>query len=206
MCAGSIAGVLLACVLLGAAPVQAASISYFLDQSNGAADGVNYLQVTIADGTGGAIDFTVETLAPLNGAGRNNFGMQRFSFNADSGVAAGNIVGLPDNWRVQTDKNQSQFGRFDIRLLGTGNSRLDTLQFSIVGIEGDTIEDYVRGSAGGQDSFFAAHVPGPVSGAHFGGSTLVPLPAAAWLFFSALGVLGAARHLAQRWIGGAKGE
>ena len=51
MCAGSIAGVLLACVLLGAAPVQAASISYFLDQSNGAADGVNYLQVTIADGS-----------------------------------------------------------------------------------------------------------------------------------------------------------
>ena len=44
---------------------QAASISYFLDQSDKLADGTNYLQVTISDGANGAIDFTVTALQPL---------------------------------------------------------------------------------------------------------------------------------------------
>ena len=55
----------LASGLLAAGTSQAASISYYLDQSNVLADGTNWLQVTIADGAEGSVDFTVQILQPL---------------------------------------------------------------------------------------------------------------------------------------------
>ena len=72
----------------------------------------------------------------------------------------------------------------------------------IIGIDGDTPEDYAsKLSSGGEyDVLFAAHVAGfdkqidfdsSISSAHFGGSSVVPVPPAVWLMGSGLGVLGA---------------
>src|SRR5690606_1365996 len=83
------------------APVQAASVSYFLDQSNALPDGTDYLQVTIADGVAGAIDFTIDTLAPLADIAGSNFGIQTFGFNiGDFGLDSSNLANLADGWSI----------------------------------------------------------------------------------------------------------
>lgn len=69
-------------VLLIASQANAASISFFLNQSNATSvlpNGVNYAQVTISDNTTvvGDIDFDVQIIASAFTAG-SNFGMQTF--------------------------------------------------------------------------------------------------------------------------------
>lgn len=202
-----------------AAPAQAASLSYFLDQSNALGDNVNYLQVTIADGADGAIDFTVQALEPLLDIAGDNFGIQSFAFNVVPGgdAEAFNVTNLPDGWRARDHYRMSLFGFFDIKLYGGGNSRLDTLTFSITGIEGDSVEDYAilsKGNATGGHQLFAARVAGfdygelcgspefsrltksssskCINSAFFAGSTVtnpVPLPATAWLFAVGIGAV-----------------
>jgi hypothetical protein len=202
-----------------AAPAQAASLSYVLDQSNALTDNVNYLQVTIADGSEGAIDFTVQVLDALTGIASDNFGIQSFAFNVAAGneALALNVSNLPDGWTTRDHYRMSLFGFFDIKLYGGGNSRLSTLTFSITGIEDDTVEDYAvlsKGNATGGNQLFAARVAGfdygelcgnpeqPVrlikssskciNSAFFAGSTVtnpVPLPATAWLFAVGIGAV-----------------
>lgn len=188
-------------------PAQAASVSYILDQSNALTDDVNYLQVTIADGAEGAIDFTVETLDSLLGIAGDNFGIQSFAFNvADNIQAVGaNVTNLPTGWITRDHYRMSLFGFFDIKLYGGGNSRLETLTFSIDGIDGDTPNDYAllsKGSASGGKQMFAGRVASLecigegkcISSAFFAGSEMsapVPLPATAWLFAVGIGVAGA---------------
>ena len=197
--------VALASALLMSGSAYAASISVYLDQSNtesAFADGTNYLQVTISDGVDGAIDFTVETLGPLADIGGSNYGIQSFSFNfGDTGASLDNIV-APDGWSVRGDQNHSGYGRFDAHLAGLGNNRQDALTFSIVGISGDMPTDYIAlfssGNAGQGNQLFAAHVAGfdgphGITSAQFGGTTVVPLPASAWLFGSGLVFLGSMR-------------
>lgn len=189
-------------VAMAVAPAQAASVSYFLDQSNALPDGTNYLQVTIADGAEGAIDFTVEALSPLSDIAGSNFGIQNFGFNlGDFGLDADNIENLADGWSIANGQGQmSGFGRFDVVLAGTGNSRQVPLTFSIVGIA-DSIFDYVAlsGSPASEGhSFFAAHVAGfdwdeNTTSAFFGGVTPVPAPAAVWLMLSGIGLLATKR-------------
>ena len=196
-------------------PAQAASVSYFLDQSSIDAqlpDGQNYLQVTIADGSDGDIDFTVEILDPLLSIAGANFGIQSFGFNTTSGVFAGTIEG-PGGWATTNNKNQNGFGRFFVVKKGQGNSRQSPiLEFSISGVDGDTPFDYVALSSGNADQgnqFFAAHVAGfrartndkakgqgMATSGFFGGSAIVPVPPAAWLFGSALALLGWVRRMA----------
>ncbi len=154
-----------ASLVLLSSPGQAAQISYFLDQSNALTDGVNYLQVTVADGASGAIDFTVEVLDPLTGMAARNFGLQSFAFNViPNGFAEGaNVSNLPDGWRARNGRRMDGFGLFDIKLRGRGSDRLETLTFSITGVEGDTPADYAvfsNGNAAEGHQFFAARVAG----------------------------------------------
>jgi hypothetical protein len=194
-----------AAILFMAGSANAASMSYFLDQSTDLDDGVNYAMVTISDGAGGDIDFTVEVFVdafptPLD----DPFGMQTFSFNYDSAldlpagnISSANIIDInPDSWRIFETKNENGFGKFEFQAKGDGSSRTEILTFTISGVEGDTIASYALGKDGGDGEFFAAHIAGyddGVSGnpsGHFAGSTAVPIPAAAWLFGSGLLMLG----------------
>ena len=156
----------MASLLVAAAPAQAASISYFLDQSNALPDGSNYLRVDVADGAHGAIDFTVTVLSPLGDLAGRKFGIQSFAFNVVAGGSAEamDITGLPRGWSASNGSRMDGFGLFDIQLRSRkGNSRLDTLTFSITGVDGDRPEDYAllsRGRAPEGHEFFAARVTG----------------------------------------------
>lgn len=193
-----------ACMLLFASTAaRAASVSFYLDQSNKLPDGTNYLSVMLTENLSGGVDFLVQTLNPLNGIAGRNFGIQKFGFNFTSNTPY-EITGLPDYWRVKKDKQMSEFGRYDIRLQGKGKARTDTLAFTVGGV---ALADF--------DDFFAAHVAGfewcpddsqkkrkwcsgkeCVSSAYFGGSvSQVPVPAAVWLFGSGLlGLVGVAKR------------
>jgi hypothetical protein len=71
-------------LIFAATQTSAASISYYLDQSNDLPDGINYAQVTISDGIGGNIDFSVDVLENAFSVSPGaNFVMQAFSFNYD---------------------------------------------------------------------------------------------------------------------------
>ncbi|MBM4196621.1 MAG: hypothetical protein FJ197_05890 [Gammaproteobacteria bacterium] len=203
-------------VLLGAAmPVRSASITYVLDQSHILPDGVGYLQVTVSDGLNGAIDFVVGAINPdlLEIAG-TNFGIQAFAFNVGPDISvkvkARNVTNLPAGWSARDNFRMAGFGLFDIRLLtGSNNARSGTLTFSITGIDGDTLEDYIfasSGSASGGNQFFAAKVAGfkclkgerkCLTNGFFGGSSEVPLPATAWLFLT--GMAGVAMRARRRF-------
>ncbi|MCK4707388.1 MAG: VPLPA-CTERM sorting domain-containing protein [Gammaproteobacteria bacterium] len=179
-------------VSIYALPAGAASVSYFMDQSNALPDGVNYLQVTISDrdGVEGIIDFTVETLPVFNFNDGSNFGITAFGFNGD--LLTADNISLPDGWSFSSDQNRSGFGNFINFTSGTGNSREDPLKFSIIG---DDINSYTG---------FTAHVAGFITSDEdltsdwFGGSvstSTVPVPAAVWLFGSGLlGLIGVARR------------
>lgn len=197
---------------------HAASVSYYLDQSNevGAfANGTPYLVVTITDGAAGAIDFTVSVLPSLTTFAVSNFGIQSFGFNvagAAEAAAVGNITGLPAGWNASVNKRQNGFGRFDFVVgdaPGGGQVRMaPTVSFSITGIACDGIFDYVSLFTGRKEQgqvYFAAHVAGmrvggnrPVESAYFAGTRLVaevvPVPAAAWLMGSALVLLAGLRR------------
>jgi hypothetical protein len=185
-------GLAAATLLTIGAQANAASVSLYMDQSNVESfpDGINYLQVTISDGDGGDINFSVQTQPVLSGVSGSNYGIQSFSFNfGDSGASAANVVG-PSGWGVSTNKNHSEFGRFDAQLAGTGSTRQDPLQFSIKGVMGDSIGDYAT-QLSSKGVLFAAHVADfsgkDVSSAHFaGGTSVVPIPATAWLMLSGL--------------------
>lgn len=189
-----------AMVLLASSTVQAASVSYFLDQSNDLADGTNYLQVTISDSATviGDIDFSIDVLSEAFSVSPGaNFGMQSFSFNFDETIAvsATNIINLnPSTWMISENQNAGGgFFKFDLQLDGNGGSRTELLSFSITGVDEDMITSYATGSSLNPSSseFFAAHVGGfdeinGVTSAQFAGSSPVPVPAALWLFGSGL--------------------
>jgi hypothetical protein len=200
----NIARIILGVAFAAAIPAHAASVSYFLDQSNALPDGSNYLQVTLTEADGG-VDFRVQTLAPLNDVAGGNFGIQEFGFNFASD-SSWEIEGLPRGWWDQENKQMSEFGRYDVRLKGTGSSRTDDLGFTVAGTD---LSDF--------DTFFAAHVAGfewcldgdgessdkwsggkpcregkdCITSAFFGGNDPVPLPASVWLLFSSMVGFGA---------------
>lgn len=194
---------------VGSVSASAASVSYFLDQSNAMPDGVNYLQVTVSDSTTtvGDIDFKVDVLTGNFPAPGSNFGMQTFSFNYDPAaltVTTANIIDIdPSTWTISQDQNAGGgFGKFEFQFSGTGSTRTELLTFSITGVNGDSPASYAIDSKlkPAAVEFFAAHVAGfdngnGVTSAQFAGSTPVPVPAALWLFGSGLlGLVGVVRR------------
>jgi hypothetical protein len=153
---GLVAGML----MFAALPAQAASVSFFLDQSNKLPDGTNYLSVMLTENETGGVDFLVKTLAPLNDIAGSNFGIQKFGFSFVDGTWGeisgppdhkhgkskwheddfgkhktwNEISGLPDHWSVQNNKRMDGFGNFDIRLAGSGKARTDSLSFTVNGV------------------------------------------------------------------------
>lgn len=201
--------------LLYGTAAQAASVSYIMDQSNVFADGIGYLEVTIAD-SGSDITFTVQTLAPLSSIAGNNYGIQKFVFNGGS-LTDANIVftgASEGNWSFSTNANahMSSFGIFrNITDADRGNLRVDPLTFTITGVTGDDLSTYATGNSNGNDNFFAARVAGfdssisprRIESGFFSGNAdgqvppqaVVPVPAAAWLLGSGLlGMVGVARR------------
>lgn len=195
-------------LMLAGAQADAASISFYLDQSNASQDGISYAQVTISDSTAvaGDIDFTVELVSSELVESGANVGMQTFSFNHDPAlnIDASNIISLdPSLWSIFENSNAGGgFGKYDFQLSGNGSTRTDLLSFSISGIDGDSIHSYAMGSELNPSSgeYFAAHIVGfnAANGAKFAGSTVVPVPAAAWLFGSGLLALFAIVRRKQR--------
>jgi hypothetical protein len=191
--------------LTGAA--NATSVAYDLTYSNDLANGATYATVVIDDeGAAGDINFTVTVNAaafPEPLALPDNFGMQTFSFNYDSAldVPAGNInvskiVNIdPGSWEISEDKNAGGgFGKFEFEAKADrGNSRTQVLTFTMSGVENDTIESYAIGYNPGDTAYFASHIAGysDTDGSSSGKfASVVPIPAAAWLFGSALAGLG----------------
>lgn len=211
-----------AALLAGGGAAQAASIAYFLDQSDFLPDGANYLQVTFDDeGAAGLINVRVEILPALEaantGIGGNALGITAFAFNstlyaetcpaAAAALPAGGIVDLPGSWvRASNCFNTLSFGRFE-NSAGSQGPRADPLMFSI-DVTGDSVTDFLELSSltGTQgNTAFWAEVRGlfPVGDASrttidVAGSTPVPIPSVVWVFGSVwLGLLGAARRAPQ---------
>lgn len=170
----------LAIGILATTTSQATVISYYLDQSNQLADGINYLQVTISDEReAGVIDFTVQALQPLLDIAGDNFGIRRFAFNIVGGTAteARDLAALPDGWRARNGARMDGFGLFDVALQAKRNGKNDgkdegkgqagtpqnPLTFSIAGVDFDTVMSYVDLSSGRSPqgfSLFSANVVG----------------------------------------------
>ena len=195
-------------VMMASVQAEAASISFYLDQSNDLADGINYAQVTISDSATivGDIDFTVEILDSAFTVSGDNFGLQNFSFNYDPSLTIDTSNVVTSDWSVSEGKNAGGgFGKFGLQLSGDGGSRTDILNFSIAGVVGDSLESYALSSilSPSTGEYFAAHIAGfdetnGVTSAQFAGSTsVVPVPAAVWLFGSGLiGLVSVARRKA----------
>jgi hypothetical protein len=178
----------------------AATASYSLTNSNTLADG-NYGTVTLSDGADASnseyVDFTVEINSDAFGPYGDNFGMDKFYFNYNdelAGVDAELINTDPESWSIRTRKNAGGgFGFFDFEAKGTGHSRTLVLNFSIAGVDGDTIADYAI--AGTEGFLYAAHIGGfGEDGEMSTKVSAVPVPAAVWLLGSALGGLGFMRR------------
>jgi len=161
------------------------------------------LSVTIDDeGAAGDINFTVQTLSALSTLADNKYGIDQFGFNTTITLTDANITNEPSNWSLLGSGNMDGFGGFSFREDTNGaNNRVDPLTFSITGIMGDTIGDYIglsTGNAGQGNALFAAHVAGFADGqgntsAFF--AAPVPVPAAVWLFGTGLiGLAGMARR------------
>ena len=194
-------------LLLMASSVNAASVTYYLNQSN--IDAVlpdntnNYLTLLISSLTAGNASFSLSPSYAF--VQSSNYGIDSFGFNFSGSniINSSNISDLPTGWSLSTNKNQDGFGRFEFVLDTTGSGRVPTLNFNISGLGGMTADETLgyfalnSSNNAGQGSFyFASHVAGFSAGsqtsAFFAGSTVAPIPEpeSYSLMLTGLGLLG----------------
>ena len=185
---------LLSSILFGACifAIQTASAAtYYLNQSNTLADGINYAQVNVLENAGN-LDFTVNALQP------SGWRFSDFYLNLGGSLGALSFLGLPSGWSSDGSQNVSSFGIFSNQEDGNGSSLQSSFTFTVDSTVALSLANLVANSNG---YIFAAHVQcsgrggnecdsiGNV-GSHFiagpGEISSVPVPGAAWLFGSAL--------------------
>lgn len=189
------------------APSQAATVTFYLNESNRLPDDISYLSVNLTENLTGGVDVLARTLNPLNNLGTKHFGIQKFAFSFDDGTV-GDITGLPDGWKVKSDRRMNGFGKFDTGILGKADARTDILSFTINGVGFDDFEPFFAVKVAGLDNkhgpasaFFGGSLENGFYGPLLGDSNNnlapapVPVPAAVWLLSSSLvGLIGVARR------------
>jgi hypothetical protein len=164
--------------------------TYFLNQSNTLADGVNYAQVDVLE-SGGNLNFTVQALTPTN------WKFSNFYFNLGGSTGKVTLMGLPSGWSADTNQNVSEFDVFSNGGKGKGNSLQSIFSFTADGKKPLSFANLVANEDGW---IFAAHMQcqskknNPCSAVegekshHIAGPEIspVPIPGAIWLFGSAL--------------------
>ena len=180
----------LLCGLFVFAGQQAYANTYFLNQSNELADGVNYAQVDVLENAGN-LNFTVTALEPTN------WKFSNFYFNLGGSTGAITLTGLPSGWRADTDQNVSEFGVFSDGAKGRGNSLQSIFSFTA---DGTNTLSFANLLANDDGWIFAAHVQcqnkrnnpcsavGDETSHHIAGPDIspIPIPGAIWLFGTAL--------------------
>ena len=180
----------LLCSLFLFAGQQAYANTYFLNQSNTLADGVNYAQVDVLE-TAGNLNFTVTALEPTN------WKFSNFYFNLGGSTGAISLTGLPSGWSAETSQNVSEFGVFSDGAKGNGNSLQSVFSFTADGTNTLSFANLLANNVG---FIFAAHVQCSGRGGnqcssvdgetshHIAGPDIspIPIPGAIWLFGTAL--------------------
>ncbi len=191
---------LTACLLTGLGTLGqagAATVSYDLKLNNVTTyTGQTLARVTLSDNaTSTGVDFTVTAL--LAGTKLDDFA---FNFKDNTLPAGFALTNWPSGWNYTIDIDKiggfNGFGKFDVRVVNNGAStRISPLTFSVTG---GTVANYQALSSKGDSVFFSAHVTdfqNTTATVFAGGSSLVPVPAAAWLLGSGLiGLAGFARR------------
>lgn len=185
---------LLSSILFGVCifAIQTASAAtYYLNQSNTLADGVNYAQVDVLENAGN-LAFTVSALEPAG------WRFSDFYLNLGGSLGTLSFLGLPSGWDAQGSQNVSEFGLFSNQEDGNGSSLQSSFTFTVDSTVALSLANLVTNNKG---YIFAAHVQCSGRGgnecnsvsnesSHFiagpGEISSVPVPGAAWLFGSAL--------------------
>ena len=202
-----VSNILIVCILLLVAfttPAMAnvTTGSWFMDQSNTFADGINYGRVDItANNISGLVSFNVDAfiVSSYGDPPFANFGIQKFGFNyANVSDPVGNwTITLPANWTYDVDRHVDGFGDFEILDSGDGQSRKDPLTFSIsLPTASEAVASNFAvlstGTTTQGNVFFVAHVAGfnGIESHYIGGSTVIPAPGAILLGSIGVGLVG----------------